>query len=262
MPLAVNHQMLDVLLPHSARAPRLTPVSGRSGVTIRAATSRDRSAMRRICAATAADRPFLPYADVPEMAAIEHLDPYLSIEPESCFLAELDGVVVGYIVGAVDSDRFAARLRRYRQRQVPAVLLDAVLLVVGGRARRWATVRALLSRQWRAIRGDHTNPCPLPAGRFGGDFPAHVHLQLLPSARGHRIGLALTLAFEAYAKRAGAAGQHSRVVERRGDQRYSEMLMALGAEVVEETTFTRREQPSLIDDGVWVERVLVRRYRG
>jgi GNAT superfamily N-acetyltransferase len=144
-------------------------------------------------------------------------------------------------------------------------LADAIVAQAGallrGRVRRHATLRALLRSDWRWLWGDWLWKSSGGLQKVSS-FPAHLHLQIDPEHRGGRIGLALTLAFEAYAKRAGAAGQHSRVVERQGEQRYSEMLMALGAEVVEETTFTRRERPSLIDDGVWVERVLVRRYRG
>ncbi|QLG13193.1 GNAT family N-acetyltransferase (plasmid) [Deinococcus sp. D7000] len=94
------------------------------------------------------------------------------------FAAQVDGEVIGYIVGAVDE----AAYRR------------AVARVVGGTALPGLLTRRY-TRPWKAL------PYLIRSLRFPSphasetDFPAHLHLNLLPQSRGLGLGRGLLRAF-------------------------------------------------------------------
>lgn len=103
------------------------------------------------------------------------------------FVAVLDGQVVGYIVGTASQ-----------------------------RAYHWGVLRTVLSAVWRTL------PAPrallaclrylLRAGRFapphanGALYPAHLHINLLPQARGHHLGEQLLQTFLLALKKRGVPG--------------------------------------------------------
>src|SRR6185295_6473159 len=79
----------------------------------------DISRVRDICRITARAGPFLPYCDEPDLACALFLDPHITLEPQSCFVAELDGVVVGYLAGTCDTARFSLEAGRSLRRRLP-----------------------------------------------------------------------------------------------------------------------------------------------
>ncbi|GHF47041.1 N-acetyltransferase [Deinococcus metalli] len=94
--------------------------------------------------------------------------PYLHGAGAGCFVAERDGEVVGYILGAPDHARY--------QRALTAVVARHLSTTVPTRA----TVRSV-PYLLRAAR----YPSPHADWRA---FPAHLHLNLLPAARGTGVG--------------------------------------------------------------------------
>lgn len=94
--------------------------------------------------------------------------PYFHGAGAGCFVAEQAGEVVGYVLGASDHDRYRLALARVVARQV-------------GRA--WPTGATLHSLRylWRAARH------PSPHADWQA-YPAHLHLNLLPAARGAGTG--------------------------------------------------------------------------
>src|SRR5215475_13622222 len=118
---------------------------------------------------------------------------YTDREPESAFVAERDGVVVGYLLGCVESacaPNPAAALARHTIRR---------LLIL-----RPGTARFLWRSVWDAAR--HRN---LPSGELRDPrWPSHLHINLLREARGCGVGARLVEAWIARLRSVGSAGCH------------------------------------------------------
>jgi GNAT superfamily N-acetyltransferase len=119
--------------------------------------------------------------------------PYGVLEPSNVVVAEDDEGVAGYVVGTHDTDAFAARLEREwwpalreRYAQVPDVDLTPA------------------DRHRIAVIGaPHVTPADIVA-----QYPAHIHMNLLPRLRGQRIGTSLLQIWVDQAREAGVAGIH------------------------------------------------------
>ena len=145
----------------------------RRRLRIRRYRRRDRAQIRHIICATALrGRPLAAFFEDEQVLVKLFMDYYLSYEPESCFVAESEGRVVGYIVGCTDSRRYQ---RVVLFRYGPQLLARLLLRLVTARYRRLGTYRTLwwaLVRAWREV----------PAADLR-QFPAHVHLGVAPELR-------------------------------------------------------------------------------
>ncbi|MEU4417072.1 GNAT family N-acetyltransferase [Nocardia salmonicida] len=104
--------------------------------------------------------------------AAVYLDPYMESEPESLFVAEEGGELVGYLTGCVstvafpsEDTRIADALRRYRPfrtRQAVVFFGRSTVDVLGAAIRRTATAGEFDDPRW----------------------PAHLHINVAPEARG------------------------------------------------------------------------------
>ena len=101
--------------------------------------------------------------------------PYLDLEPEHAWVAELDGTVVGYLLGASDTHGFARRFAEH-----PSSL----------------TV---------AERESHADGLRADAPEA---YPAHLHVDILPGAQGRGVGRMLIEAFLAQLAAEGVPGVH------------------------------------------------------
>jgi len=227
-------------------------------LTVRPYADEDFAMVNSICIQTAAERPLLPQVDEPQFAAELYLYPYLRLETQSCFVAEIDGEIVGYIIGTRDSLSFQQALTAYFRKRLPHLLWLHLNATIHGRIRHLFSHRILVKNHLACVRGNWAESTA--NGIDVSQYPAHCHLQVATKARSQRAGLALMLKFHAYLKTSGVAGQHSIIVEEVGREAYSRMLTALGFQTVNETTFTRRERPGLIHDGIWCQRTLIRRF--
>lgn len=154
--------------------------------TIRAGRSGDSEAVAAICRATArAGDPQPRDVPDPELVADVYARPYLALEPRTARLLVRDGRVIGYVVGAVDSGSFAAR---WRSEWSPAHL-----------PRPTGADPELVRLLADPSRG-------FPAEVVG--HPSHLHVNLLPGARGGGWGQRLLESFLDGCKRAGSAGVH------------------------------------------------------
>jgi ribosomal protein S18 acetylase RimI-like enzyme len=118
---------------------------------------------------------------------------YTDHEPESAFVADDGGAVVGYLVGCVDTSRALSP--------------------------RDAVVRQLVRRQllfrpgtagffWRSIL-DTWRDGGIPSGELRDPrWPAHLHINLLPAARGKGAGQGLMDAWLARLRALGSPGCH------------------------------------------------------
>lgn len=144
---------------------------------IRPYQRRDRAPIRRIiCAAALRGQPLAVFFEDEQIVLTLFMNYYLSYEPESCFVAESEGRVVGYIMGCKDTRRYQrVLLFRYG----PRLLARLLLRLVTARYRRLNTYRTLwwaLARAWRELPGADLR-----------QFPAHVHLGVDPALRTRKL---------------------------------------------------------------------------
>lgn len=158
---------------------------------IRACQSSDMAAASRICLLTGdngTDASAL-YRD-PELLGQIYTSPYVVFEPESCALLMRDTLACGYVLGTRDTARFYERCERewfppLRQRYPIPTADDA-------------------SPDAELIRAIHAG---LGTERFP-DFPAHMHLDLIPVAQGQGWGRVLMNRFLEQMRSLAVPGVH------------------------------------------------------
>lgn len=170
-------------------------------VDVRLYRRSDRVAVRRICCDTAdAGRPLEALFDEPQpLPALRDLfadllvSAYTDVSNPLVWVAVQEGDVVGYLTGCLNEIRLA-RVRLFRV--LPATLTRAVLRGVWARRSflqfAWANRNALWERTPR-----------FPVER---EYPAHLHINLVPIVRGAGIGGVLVDRFVEVAKNAGSSG--------------------------------------------------------
>lgn len=149
----------------------------------------DEDDVAAICAATAqAGEPQPTNTVDPELVTLVYARPYLVIEPDTSRVL-LDGDhLLGYVVGAVDSTAFYRRVAaNWSPHHVPRPPGADPELV------------DLLTHPMRA----------LPSGVES--FPSHLHVNLMPAARGGGDGARLIASFVDGLASAGSTGVHVRV---------------------------------------------------
>ena len=161
-------------------------------MTVRQALPSDRADLFRICLLTAdsgMDASAL-YSD-PDYPGLVWSVPYLDFAPEHAFVLDADGDVLGYIVGTSDTEAFESRLdaewwpklaEEYAGREASAKLDPMVL----------DRIRA----------PQHSDSA------IARDYPAHLHINLLPPAQSGGWGRRLIETELASLKAAGAPAVH------------------------------------------------------
>ncbi|GAB3418458.1 GNAT family N-acetyltransferase [Flindersiella endophytica] len=141
-------------------------------IEIRTFTEADRAELRELYACEAEGSPVASLWGHPESEASIYLDPYLDLEPESLFLAVVDGKPAGHLAGCVDSAKFPGEderieraIRSYRLYTKPKPMAFFA--------------RASVGMALAAIRG-------LPVAKELDDprWPAQLHIAVTPAARG------------------------------------------------------------------------------
>lgn len=131
----------------------------------------------------------------PKLVGHIYAAPYAIFEPQSCFVAEDDEGVAGYIVGASNTSAFADRLEadwwpllRPQYEDPSDIPFD-----------EWTAdqLRAFL------IHNPHQTP-----QRIVDTYPSHLHINLLPRMQGQKIGYQLMERFLATMDMAGSRGVH------------------------------------------------------
>lgn len=170
--------------------------------TIRAYEPRDRDAVRRISYDTAdGGAPGIAISTDRELIEDVLTEYYTDYEPGSLSVMEVDGKVVGYLEGCLDTRR---QLSITARRIWPRAILKAVIRGALFRADTWriacSAVKVFLSGgTQRGVDLDR--------------YPAHLHVDILEGYRGRKAGTALMERFLAQAKAAGVAGVHLAVRE-------------------------------------------------
>jgi len=167
---------------------------------IRPYRPQDRAGLRRICCDTAdAGQPVERFFPDREVFGDLLTNYYTEHEPESVFIADDGGEVVGYVTGCVDTSRF---IRLMAWRIVPVVFLKALF-----RGTLWhpQTIRLLRPNLSLWLKSGYHQGTALD------DYPAHLHVNVRDGFRGQRLGQRLVQAFCERARAAGARGVHAGV---------------------------------------------------
>ena len=173
------------------------PCATQADPVIRPYRDRDLAAVYAICVQTAdagGDARGMYSSDdlMPDLFA----GPYAFLEPQLAFVLADEREAVGYVLGTADTAAFA---RAYRERWIPRL---------AGRYPVPPQPPVTLEDQLLAL---HYRPERL---LWPGllDYPAHLHIDLLPAFQGAGYGRRLVDPFFAAAGRAGACGVHVCVV--------------------------------------------------
>lgn len=136
---------------------------------IRPASPGDRDRLYEVCLRTGASGQdaTASFAD-PSLLGHVYVGPYLALEPDLAFVLDLDGEVNGYVLGARDTARFE---RRCEQEWWPSL------------RERYPDPPA--DRSWTEDeRMCHLIHHPVPTDpAVAADYPAHLHIDLLPGAQ-------------------------------------------------------------------------------
>jgi GNAT superfamily N-acetyltransferase len=174
---------------------------------------RDRGAVREICRATAYGgseraRPIDPLLLTDLMTRY-----YTDFTPEAVWVAERKGRVVGYLAGCFDE---AALRRAMIRRIVPQAVAAALARGLLFRPALWRLVAVLPRFAATARRSGSVDL---------SEYPAHLHVNLLPEGRGRGLGERLVAQLCAAAAGRGLPGVHATVLEdNRGARRFFERL--------------------------------------
>jgi ribosomal protein S18 acetylase RimI-like enzyme len=170
-------------------------------VQIRPYEPRDRGAVRAICCDTA-DRgePVENFFPDREVFADLLTAYYTDYEPESGWVGDRGGEVVGYLTGCVDTRRF---IRVMAFSIAPRILIKGirreVLKYPQGKQFIRSNLRLWLRGSKKSISFD--------------EYPSHLHINLKSGARARGLGCDLVTRFLVQAKAAGSCGVHANVRE-------------------------------------------------
>jgi len=167
---------------------------------IRPYESTDRDAVRTICCETGyLGDPIGPiYADRRSFADL-FTSYYTDAEPENCLVVEVDGKVVGYLLGCLESSK-AWSMERIALRHV----------ILRGLAWRPGTA----GFYWRGLYDAMADPMRGAPARFAPDlalYPGHTHFSVLTEARTLPLVPGLYRTFFKLARERGCRGLHGEV---------------------------------------------------
>jgi len=152
-------------------------MSGEDDTVIRPYRACDREAVRRVCFETGyMGEPIAWQWRDAESFADLFTSYYTDHEPESATVVEINGRVVGYLLGCRDTRHAGnpvAPLGRH--------IVKRGLLFRPGTA-------GVLWRSFRDIAGDAARRDLPPASDYDPRWPAHLHIDFLPEARGRGLG--------------------------------------------------------------------------
>lgn len=167
-------------------------------ITVRPAELRDLDAVYDICLKTGqAGRDATDLYRDPELIGHIYAGPYVALNGPISFVAEDDEGVFGYAVGVSDTRAFERDLERewwpaLRERYPEPP--------------QHKTAQTADDLRIRTIH----NPSAVPQVVID-DYPAHIHMNLLPRARGRGVGTKLLDAWIAAAKARGVSAVHAGV---------------------------------------------------
>lgn len=170
----------------------LVPADGGASGIVRSYLAGDLPSVYRICRQTGdSGRDATALYRDPELLGHYYAAPYARFEPDLCFVLEQQGAVTGYILGTRDSAAFA---RRCARAWFPPLRARYPLPAADDHSPDAALIRLF-----------YAAPADDPVW---AEYPAHLHIDLLPVAQGQGWGRALMDTFLAHLRATGTAGVH------------------------------------------------------
>ncbi|UCE52270.1 MAG: hypothetical protein JSV31_23880 [Desulfobacterales bacterium] len=180
-------------------------------VIIRRFEEKDREAIREICKRTGQKgHPARLFFEDEEIVPMLFADYYMDYEPRSCFVAEVDGRVVGYLVGCLDTRR---KIKVMRTRIYPRLCLRMLWKILTFQYRMKQTYQTLwwmISRSWR-------ESLRLPLD----EYPGHAHFNVEAAYRSEGLGRRLGRTFRQHRLKRGVWGTHIIIREEEGQDNLS-----------------------------------------
>ena len=166
-------------------------------IIIRPYQRRDREDVRRISGDTAnLGKPVETFFRDREVMIDVLMDYYLDYEPESCWVAEQEGNVIGYLCGCLHPRRYFFITAFYI---LPKALGRALWRGVFGQPETWRLMKAAAATFWK---GGYAKCIP-------DQYPVHLHINLQAEFRNQRVGPRLMEHFLKQVKAAGLKGVHA-----------------------------------------------------
>ncbi len=163
-------------------------------LTLRSYAPSDLAAVYDICLRTAdAGRDAADQYRDPWVLGHRYAGPYVALEPEFAFVLDDGERAVGYVLGVPDSVRFAAE----SETKWFSLLRPLYPLLPEGDKSPDAAARRLIHAGY-----------DLPEDAWLAQYPAHLHIDLLPQAQGRGLGRALMEALWNALRAAGVPGVH------------------------------------------------------
>jgi ribosomal protein S18 acetylase RimI-like enzyme len=165
------------------------------GLTIRQARATDNAALASICLKTGdAGQDATTREDDPTLISLVYALPYPIFEPDYAFVVDAASGVCGYVLGALDTAAFNARLATDWYPQLQGRVTDP-----GADRAHWT------GSDWLR---HHIHHPPLELAAALALFPSHAHIDLLPEIQGRGVGRRLLTLLEERLAAAGSAGLH------------------------------------------------------
>lgn len=169
-------------------------------IRVRSFTETDRPMLRAIFREAGEGAPSASLWGHEASEAAIYLDPYMDHAPASLFLAFSDDELVGYLTGSLDTASFPSESDR-----IDRAIADHRLLTKLGPIRFF--LRAARDTLIAKVRRQPT------AGDFEDRrWPAHLHINVVPAARGTGAARALMTAWDAYLASNGSRGCHLQTI--------------------------------------------------
>lgn len=177
----------------------MTDARGNLGddVVIRAYQVSDRSAVRRIACLTAFHgQDYRDYIDDGEVLADALTGYYTDFEPGSCFVAEYQNAVIGYLIGSRDVRRHVGSSSvRVLWRMVSRAFFSGLFL----KRQTWQLIFAAIGSFFK---GEFFQP------DFKQSYPATLHINIDSKYRRLKVGTRLIAAYEALLRQQKIPGVH------------------------------------------------------
>ncbi len=141
---------------------------------------------------------------------------YLEYEPQSCFVAEKNGEVVGYLLGSID----VLKMRKDIKNRVIPVLAKKTFQ--NGLIFRSANLNLMKNLLYSYCKGEFRVP------DFSQEYPATLHVNIAPQYRGKMIGSLLVYHFLQILKEKQVRGIHFGVLS----EKAKNFFIKLGFEIL------------------------------
>ncbi len=158
---------------------------------------RDRGAVRFICCETGfMGEPVEAFFEGREVFADMWSAYYTDYEPEHCLVAQVEGRVVGYLLGATDTRRQIAVTRRAI---IPRIAKNTIATKCF-----WSlkTQRYIFKAIISAVKGEFKTPDVV------SEYPAHLHTNIIAGYRGLGLGKEMMRQWLEHLSSHGASGVH------------------------------------------------------